>query len=67
MNINMPMHCIGIGNATVLWPARIMGFAMESAAEVLSLMNRTELLKVYLVERKAAVPLSVHLSRWEAD
>lgn len=49
MNINMPMHCIGIGNATVLWPARIMGFAMESAAEVLSLMNGTELLKVYLV------------------
>lgn len=38
-----------------------MVFAMEGAAEFLSLMNGTELLKVHLVQRKAAAPLSVHL------
>lgn len=37
------------------------GFAMESAAEVLSLVEGTELVNVYLVEREAAVPLSAHL------
>lgn len=40
---------------------RTMGFAMESAAEVLSLMDGTELVKVFLLEGKAAVPLSAHL------
>lgn len=38
-----------------------MGFATETAAEVLSLMHGAERLKVYLVERKAAVPLSARL------
>ena len=39
---------------------------MEGAAEVLSLINGIQLLKVYLVERKAAVHLSVP-GRWHTD
>lgn len=36
-------------------------FVMESTAEVINLMDGRELVKVCLVERKAAVPLSAHL------
>lgn len=43
-----------------------MGFAIEGAAEVLSLINGIQLLKVYSVERKAAAHLSLP-DRWHTD
>jgi len=63
MYLSIHVLCIGIGNKAALSPARIVGFAMEGAAEVFSLLNRIQQLKVYLVERKAAACLSL-LGKW---